>query len=60
MVLQKQASSIKARLLRINLLLLGVTSIVIVLVVNVAQKRLALNDAGRDAERILERHLAIL
>lgn len=59
MVLQKQASSIKARLLRINLLLLGVTSLVIVLVVNVAQKRLALNDAGRDAERILVRYLAI-
>lgn len=59
MVPQKQASSIKARLLRINLLLLGVTSFVIVLVVNVAQKRLALNDAGRDAERILVRYLAI-
>ncbi|GLI39774.1 DUF3365 domain-containing protein [Geobacter hydrogenophilus] len=59
MVLQKQASSIKARLLRINLLLLGVTSLVIILVVNVAQKRLALKDAGQDVERILARHLAI-
>lgn len=55
----KQASSIKARLLRINLLLLGVTSLAIVLVVNLAEKRLALMDAGRDAERILQRHLAI-
>jgi len=56
---QKQASSLKARLLRINLLLLGVTSLAIVLVVNLAEKRVALIDAGRDAERILQRHLAI-
>ncbi|CAG0985636.1 two-component system, NarL family, sensor histidine kinase BarA [Geobacteraceae bacterium] len=59
MALQIQASSIKVRLLRINILLLGVTSVAIVLVVNVAQKQLALTDAGRDAERILARHLAI-
>ncbi|MRR37868.1 DUF3365 domain-containing protein, partial [bacterium] len=56
---QQQASSLKARLLRINLLLLGVTSLAIVLVVNLAEKRMALIDAGRDAERILARHLAI-
>lgn len=59
MTTKKKAQSLKTRLLRINLLLLCVASVAIVLVVNVAQKQLALVDAGRDTERIIARHLAI-
>lgn len=58
MSLKNQDTSIKTRLLRVNLLLLGITSLAVVLVVNFAEKQMALKEAGRDAERILQRHLA--